>query len=236
MNLSVKQLRAFAALRAHKNFTQAAQTCHLSQSAFSALIQNLEADAGVRLFDRNTRHVELTPEGEAFAESALRLLADFEATFSELRDRASTRTGRVTVAALPSIAAGILPGVLAAFSAQHPGIQLALHDQLSDPCIDMVRRGAADFAIAAMGADMAGLAAQQFCTDDFHLVCHQEHPLSRKPALAVGDLIDTPFIHLARNTSIRQYLDAAPSCARGAPAASPATPGPRPTGCARRAG
>ena len=72
MNLSVKQLRAFAALRAHKNFTQAAQTCHLSQSAFSALIQNLEADAGVRLFDRNTRHVELTPEGEAFAESALR--------------------------------------------------------------------------------------------------------------------------------------------------------------------
>ncbi|NGF63513.1 LysR family transcriptional regulator, partial [Citrobacter freundii] len=48
-----------------------------------------------------------------------------------------------------------------------------------------------------------------FCTDDFHLVCHQEHPLSRKPALAVGDLVDTPFIHLARNTSIRQYLDAA---------------------------
>ena len=209
MNLSVKQLRAFAALREHKNFTQAAETCHLSQSAFSALIQNLEADAGVRLFDRNTRHVELTPEGEAFAESALRLLADFEATFSELRDRAAARTGRVTVAALPSIAAGILPGVLAAFSAQHPGIQLALHDQLSDPCIDMVRRGAADFAIAAMGADMAGLAAQQFCTDDFHLVCHQEHPLSRKPALAVGDLVDTPFIHLARNTSIRQYLDAA---------------------------
>ena len=38
MNLSVKQLRAFAALREHKNFTQAAQTCHLSQSAFSALI------------------------------------------------------------------------------------------------------------------------------------------------------------------------------------------------------
>ena len=49
MNLSVKQLRAFAALREHKSFTQAAQTCHLSQSAFSALIQNLEADAGVRL-------------------------------------------------------------------------------------------------------------------------------------------------------------------------------------------
>jgi DNA-binding transcriptional LysR family regulator len=84
-----------------------------------------------------------------------------------------------------------------------------MHDLLSDPCIDMVRRGAADFAIAAMGADMAGLSAQPFCTDDFHLVCHRDHPLAHKRAPGVGDLVDAPFIHLARNTSIRQYLDAA---------------------------
>ena len=51
-NLSVKHLRAFVALATHRNFTRAAQACHLSQSAFSTLVQTLEEQAGSRLFER----------------------------------------------------------------------------------------------------------------------------------------------------------------------------------------
>jgi DNA-binding transcriptional LysR family regulator len=120
MNLSTKQLRAFLALRDVRNFTQAAERCHLSQSAFSALIGNLERDAGVRLFDRSTRRVELTPEGEAFAESAALLIADFDKICEDLRDRVDVRGGRVSIAALPSIAAGLLPELLQGFHERHP--------------------------------------------------------------------------------------------------------------------
>ncbi|HBD32798.1 MAG TPA: LysR family transcriptional regulator, partial [Cupriavidus sp.] len=105
-NLSVKHLRAFVALATHRNFTRAAQACHLSQSAFSALIQTLEEQAGCRLFERTTRHVDLSTDGRRFEEMARRLLGDFEAAFDDLRDHAERRKGRVAIAALPSLAGG----------------------------------------------------------------------------------------------------------------------------------
>lgn len=214
MNLTIKQLRAFMTLREHRNFTRAAQASHLSQSAFSELIQSLESEAGVRLFDRNTRRVDLSAEGEVFVASAQHLLQAFEATETALRDRVSRRKGRVAVAALPSLAAGILPGVLAGFREAYPGIDIELFDVLSDACSDYVRTGRADFALAALADDMSELDATPFCADGFHLVCRHDHPLANandgQPAkrLKLRDLLPYPFIHLARNTSIRQHLEA----------------------------
>ena len=74
--LSSRQLRAFIALVEQRNFTRAAQTCHLSQPAFSALIRTLETTLDAPLFDRDTRSVRLTHEGRLFAESAKRLLGE----------------------------------------------------------------------------------------------------------------------------------------------------------------
>lgn len=208
MNLTLKQLRAFMALREHRNFTRAAQACHLSQSAFSELIQSLESEAGMRLFDRHTRRVDLSAEGDVFVSSAQHLLQAFEAAETALRDRVARRKGRVAVAALPSLAAGILPGVLAEFHLAHPGIDIALFDVLSDACSEYVRQGRADFAIAALADDMSELEATPFCADGFHLVCRSDHPLASQARVKLRDLLPYPFIHLARNTSIRQHLDA----------------------------
>lgn len=208
MNLSTKQLRAFRALCDTKSFTQAARDCHLSQSAFSALIQHLETDAGVRLFERSTRRVELTVEGAAFAQTAARLLADFEAACEDLRQRAQGRRGRVAVAALPSLAAGVLGPLLAEFRQRHPAVHLEVFDVLSDECTALVRRGRADFAIAAAGAQQGGLSAMPLCEDDFFLVCARTHRLAQRRHVALSALRDEPFVHLARNTSVRQQLDA----------------------------
>lgn len=208
MNLSTKQLRAFLALADLRNFTRAAETCHLSQSAFSALIQSLEQDAGARLFDRSTRKVETTAEGKLFESYARRLLADFELAHADLKDHVERRKGRIAVAALPSIAAGVLPQVLHEFKQRHPGISVELFDTLSDNCIDLVRRGRADFALAGVGGDMAGLEASVLCSDTFHLVCHRSHPLATLSKVTTKSLEGQPFIHLARTTSVRQYLDA----------------------------
>ena len=160
MNLSARQLRAFVALADEKHFTRAAQRCHLTQPAFSALIRQLEDSAGLRLFDRDTRNVELTAEGRVLEASARRLLADMELAMDDLRDHAARRRGRVTLAALPSLAAGWLPGLLAGFRERHPGISIDLRDALLDPCLDMVRSGQADFAVASERPDMSELAGE----------------------------------------------------------------------------
>lgn len=214
MNLSTRELQAFIALAEQKHFTRAAEQCFLSQSAFSALIQGLETELGTRLFERSTRHVDLTPEGRVFEESARRLLAEFTLAREELKDHVEKRKGRVTVAALPSLAAGWLPLVLKEFRDSYPGVSTELSDTLSDECLDLVRRGRADFALCAAGAEMAGLKAEPLCTDDFYVVMHKDHPLARRKALVAGDLANQPFIHLSRTSSVRQLLDAAMHPAR----------------------
>src|SRR2546430_16718682 len=102
MNISSRQLDAFIALAQLSGFTLAAQRCHLSQPAFSALIKGLEDGVGVRLFDRSTRHVALTQEGAQFLDAAQRIRADLGDAVHGLREAAALQRGRVSIALLPS--------------------------------------------------------------------------------------------------------------------------------------
>jgi LysR family carnitine catabolism transcriptional activator len=209
MNVSTRQLHAFLALAELRSFTRAALRSHLSQPAFSALIRTLEDAVGAKLFDRDTRNVELTVEGRLFQQSAQRLVHDVEQALVDVRDHAARRRGRVAMALLPSLAAGWLPPVLAGFRAAHPGIELEVADVLSEACLDRVRGGSADFALAATRADTAELRTEVFCTDRFHLVCRRDHPLARLTHPRLKDLAAQPFVHMSRGSSVRQYLDAA---------------------------
>lgn len=209
MNVSTRQLRAFMALVAANNFTRAAAASHLSQPAFSALIRQLEEVLGVKLFDRTTRNVALTAEGQAFQLSAQRVLDEVDAALAGMQDRVARRRGRVAVALLPSLAADWLPAVLAGFCAENPGLEVQVQDVLSEPCIDRVRSGQADLALAATRADTPELRAELFCSDDFHLVCPVGHPLALAADVRPKDLAAWPFVHLSRTSSVRPYIDAA---------------------------
>ena len=210
INLATRELNAFLVLAEQRNFTRAAALCHLSQPAFSALVKALEDSVGARLFDRTTRSVELTAEGRVLVEPARRLLRDADAMLSDVRDHAARRRGRVAIALLPSLAAGWLPPLLAKFHRQHPGIEIDVADVLSDACIERVRSGAADFALASSRTATPELHTEEFCRDHFHLVCPREHALARRRGrIELKDLAPHPIVHLARSSSVRQYVEAA---------------------------
>jgi DNA-binding transcriptional LysR family regulator len=208
-NLSARDLRGFLALAEAKHFRRAAERCQLSQAAFSQLIRRVEDAAGTRLFERSTRQVSLTAEGELFTAAASRIVADIDAALADLQDHAARRKGRVGVAALPSLAAGLLPAVFAQYRAQYPGVQVELFDALSDRCVALVRDGRADFALTAAGPSLAEFDTRPLTTDDFYLVCRKDHPLGARRSIRLRELADCPLIHLARSTSVRQHLEPA---------------------------
>lgn len=209
MNISSRLLQAFLALDECRNFTRAAERCHVSQSAFSATIRKLEEAAGARLFDRDTRNVKLTPEGERFTEVARRLAADFESAFADLKDYIARRKGRVAIAALPSLAADWLPPVIADYRRRYPGISVELHDVLSDHCLELVRSGQADLALTAPGPNLEEFDTRTMYSDVFYFVCRRDHPLAGKQHIRLPDLAGCEFIHMARSSSVRQHLEAA---------------------------
>jgi LysR family carnitine catabolism transcriptional activator len=207
LNLSTRQLQAYLALNDTRHFTRAAERCHLSQSAFSAVIQKLEAAVGAQLVARDTRNVSLTAEGEMFVDVARALLSDLDAAFTNMGDFIARRKGRVAIAALPSLAANGLPAVIAEYKRTYPGITVQLFDALSDQCLHLLRQGKVDLALTAPGASLAEFDTRTLCSDPFHLVCRHDHPLAKKRKIKLADLAGHELIHLAPATSVRQHVD-----------------------------
>jgi LysR family transcriptional regulator, carnitine catabolism transcriptional activator len=208
MKITSHDLQLFLTLAQEKNFTRAAERCGLSPSAFSTRISSLEHALGAKLFDRTTRRVELTPDGEVFEPFAHHLHADLANMVQIFRDRAARRRGRVSVAALPSVSAGWMPTILSRFAARHPDVQLSITDAMAETCISLVRNGDVDFGVSTLG-DAKDLDKTIVAMDHFHLVCRADHELLSKKKVAAADIAACPFIHLARNSSVRRLLDAA---------------------------
>ncbi len=148
-NLSMRDIDTTLVLGRTLNFRQAAAQLHLSQSALSTQIQRIEDALGVRLFDRTTRTVRLTAAGEVFMQQAAALQAAFRDAIAAVSGIVNAEQGQVSVAALPSIAARLLPRVLMAYRQAHPLVALKVRDTLSGPAFDLVRAGEVDFALTA---------------------------------------------------------------------------------------
>jgi DNA-binding transcriptional LysR family regulator len=206
-NISPKLLRAFLSLHECRHFTRAAARSNLSQSAFSMLIQKLEAAVGAQLVERDTRNVTLTPEGERFVEVAQALVSEFDAAFADLDDYIARRKGRVAIAALPSLAASGLPAVIADYKRRYPGITVQLFDALSDRCMALLKAGTVDLALTAPVGNLSELVTEPLCDDPFYLVCRTDHPLARKRRIAPEQLAGCELIYLSQASSVRQHVD-----------------------------
>lgn len=209
MNISARDIRAFLAVSKTRSFSVAARQMHLSQSALSTLIARIESMVGTRLFERTTRLVELTAAGEVLAAQAEQLLADIERALGNVRDVAMVRKGSVAVAALPSLAARIVPQLFRTFSEKHPDIKLSLIDTLSEPAFELVRDGRVDFALTAANPAYNDLDYVPLTTDSFVLLIPEGHALARARKLSFTKTLSYPHVSMSRSTSVRQYVNAA---------------------------
>lgn len=210
INWSAREVDVFLSLVDTLSFRQTALQMHLSQSAVSGTLGRLEEMLGARLFDRTTRKVQLTPAGEVFAEQARFLRHQMEESVRRVNAVVQLHVGRLSVAALPSLAAGVVPRVFAAFAAKHPGIQLELFDSLAGPAFDMVRAGRVDFALTAANPAYADLDYSPLASDVFVLLLPSGHELARaRGSVGWAQVAGLPHISMPPGTSVRQYTDEA---------------------------
>ncbi|WP_294610593.1 LysR family transcriptional regulator [uncultured Gilliamella sp.] len=207
MNISIKQLRAFLALAETENFTRASEMVNLSQPAFSALIAALEQEVGFRLFDRDTRKVQLNIDGLHFIKLARSLISSYDNTIREIKRYSSGEEGSVTVAVLPSLAVKWLPQVIAKFNEENPKIRVDILDTQWDRCLHSIIDNSADIAVAAGTPALKEIEAELLFSDDFYLICHKDNELAQKQSVELKELEGQNFIAFAKGTSIRIYTD-----------------------------
>ncbi len=210
INWTPRDLDIFLVLAETGSFRRTAAQVHLSQSAVSGVVARLEETLGTRLFDRTTRSVHLTAAGQVFVEQARLLNAQTQEAVQRVQHITQIQRGKVSLAALPSLAATVVPRVMARYAEQHPDIALQLHDTLSGPAFDLVRAGTVDFALTAANPDYADLDYTPLSADGFVLLIPLNLRLAKgKSALNWLQVAELTHISMPLPASVRQYANAA---------------------------
>ncbi|MUL42590.1 LysR family transcriptional regulator [Streptomonospora sp. PA3] len=209
MDLSLRQLSVYAAVARAESFTAAARQLRVAQSSLSRTVLELERTLGVRLFDRTTRRMRRTPEGQRLLEAAERVLAAHRAEMADLERYLAGERGLVTIATLPSVAAALLPPVIARFREQRPDVAVRILDGMSEAALDRLSSGAADLAITAAEGLPAGLRAHPLAEDRFFAVLPPGHPRAGSAELAWDDFTGEQFIAVGADSSVRAGTDRA---------------------------
>jgi len=206
-SVTLRQLRAFVAVAQEQSITRAAGRLHLTASALSMLVSSLEAELAVRLFERTTRRVVLTEEGQALLPSVQMVFKDLDQAFDGLRQLSARRRGRFAVATSPLLAATLLPQLLSSFRLRFPGIEVDLLDLPVDGIAQAVREGRADFGVCTADQEVAGLLTTPLYQDRLMLACLADHPLAGRKEVRWSELAGEPMALLLHGSGLRTLVE-----------------------------
>jgi DNA-binding transcriptional LysR family regulator len=209
MKIDALGLQAFIAVAEAGAFGRAAETLHITQTGLTRRLQGLEASLGVRLVERTTRSLALTPIGRDFLPQARRLMSELAAALTEIRESGRARRGEITIACVPTVGVQYLPRIIQQYSARHPGSRIRILDHASFRVAEAVLRREAEFGITLQGAHDPELVSVPLLKDRFVLVCRADHPLARKKRLAWRELQPHALIYSGLESGNRQLLDSA---------------------------
>lgn len=200
--MELRHLRYFCAVADWKGFSRAANVLHISQSAISDQILDLEREIGVTLLNRSRHRVSLTPVGEIFLEDARRILADADRAMNRARRSARGEIGSLRIAFLVWGASSFLPSVIREFRQLHPDVHLSVREMLPSAQSEALIQGSLDVGFTRpLQPPYAGqLHSETLYCDPFLAVLPADHPLARSP-LDLKDLGNEPFVLCEREIS-----------------------------------
>ena len=185
----MKPLRAFCQTARLGSVSRAAEALFLSQPAVTLQLQALEREMGVRLLERSGRRLTLTREGQELYELARPLVEGLDGLGGALRERLrGMDAGELNVAAGSSTILYLLPRIIEAYRAAQPSVRLRLHNVTGAGGLDLLRSDAVDLAVGSMLDVPADLDYAPIYRFDPMLITARDHPLARKPDLALQDL------------------------------------------------
>lgn len=177
---TLRQLQYLAALKSEGSFSQAAETCHVTQSTLSAGIKELESILGLQLVERRSRRIAFTAAGERVLNDArdimriLHQMGEYISTLSE------PMTGPLRLGVIPTIAPYLLPRILSPLSVAFPKLDIRLEEGLTAQLLDRLKDGHLDVILMAFPYEASAIAHEILFEEDFVYACPAKWITSRK--------------------------------------------------------
>ena len=206
--MDLRQIAYVEAVARNANFTRAAAELHVAQPALSVAIRRLEAELGVRLFERTSRRVSLTPAGAAFLDRAARVSREVDALADEMREYAGGIRGRLRLSAWYHVEPDLVD-FMRDFIAANPLVEVTIQELRAPESLAALRAGDIDLAVVVRfpGLDLEDFGQSTLRTEPAVLVVAADDALAGEEKLNLADLFGRSFVVTLPGTGLRRLLD-----------------------------
>jgi len=206
--MEIRRLRYFVAVAEELSFTRAAARLHIAQPPLSIQIRALEQEIGARLFDRDQRHVFLTQAGKHLLDRAKGILASVESAKAEVRCAALGEVGSLHLGyASSAMFTSSLTSAIKQFQIGYPHVLLTLHEMTSLDQLNGLHYRTLDAGILRKSdaSVPAGILVEEWYRAPLVAAMANDHPLTKRRVIRIGDLRDQPLIMYPRDSGIGLY-------------------------------
>jgi DNA-binding transcriptional LysR family regulator len=197
--MELRHLRYFVAVAEALSFTKASENLHLAQPSLTRQIKNLEAEIGVRLFDRAGKRISLTQEGESFLLDARRLVDECARSVLAVQRLSRGEAGQLNIGYVANVYHDLLPATLGAFRKACPRTALNLFDMTPAEQYHALEGRKIDLGFVSFRAGSAGSALQWACVghDVIMVAVAAGNPLAQKAKINLKDLEPMFFVGMS---------------------------------------
>ncbi|HEY0182762.1 MAG TPA: LysR substrate-binding domain-containing protein [Rhodopila sp.] len=202
--LSLRDLEYAVAVADLQHFGRAADRCGVSQAGLSEQIRKLEVLLGTTLFERTTRRIALTPEGDVLIRQARDVLGAARVLLEMARQRSDPLAGPLRLGVIATLGPYYLPGVLHAVRTRFPSLQLRLQEGLTAALLQELQTGELDLVLLALPSPVEGIVADALFFEPFRAVVPARHPLAARPRIRLDDLAGDGLLLLEEGHCLRE--------------------------------
>ena len=205
--MQIENLKIFADLVETKSFSKAAKLNGITQSAVSQQARAMERHFKTLVIDRSQKQFQLTREGHRGYELAKEMLHTYDTLLSELQEMKKVISGTIRISTVYSIGLHELPPYIKRFLHDYPSVNVRVEYRRSNLVYEDILHNSVDFGLVAFPVKMRQLDMIPFRNDHLVVITHPQHPLVKKGAIEVADLMGQKFIGFDPDIPTRKAVD-----------------------------
>ncbi len=182
------QLEYILTLAKLKNFGLAAEACYISQSTLSAMIAKYEQQIGLEIFNRKTRPISITPNGEQIIQSLKNINREYQLLDETVNEVKGFEIGHLSIACIPTVAHYLYPLILQTLSDTYPKVDFVIHELTTEQIVNQIKVGDIDIGIVSTPLEDGELLEYDLYDEEFLVYDCSKSPKSKQYTVSDIDI------------------------------------------------
>lgn len=194
MNIALHHFRLVDTIHREGTLTKAAESLHLTQSALSHQLKELESEMGVEVFHRQGKRLHLSEQGDRFLQTAKMILAEIRSLEEDISNFKNGRSGKLNISMQCYTAYHWLPGIIKEYKSRWPDINIHILSDATRRPLEYLLRGELDIGIVRTQMVNTRIQYEKIFEDSLVVVMSADHPLAEKEVIEIPDFQDQELI------------------------------------------